>query len=68
MAQKGIIRLGSLPSIVATGNIVGKKEHEGPLGRYFDSYDDTDTFGMKTWEQSESEMQRLAMNRALDSG
>ena len=68
MAQKGIIRLGSLPSIVATGNVVGKKEHEGPLGRYFDSYDETDTFGMKTWEQSESEMQRLALNRALDSG
>ncbi|MGN1129641.1 MAG: stage V sporulation protein AD [Candidatus Flemingiibacterium sp.] len=66
--QKGIIKLNNPPSIAATGNIVGKKEHEGPLGKYFDGFDETDTFGMPTWEQSESEMQRLALNRALDSG
>lgn len=66
--QKGIIKLDNQPYIIASGAVVGKKEHEGPLGRHFAAYDETDTFGMPTWEQSESEMQRLALNRALDSG
>lgn len=66
--QKGIIKLDNQPYIIASGAVVGKKEHEGPLGRRFAAYDETDTFGMPTWEQSESEMQRLALNRALDSG
>ena len=66
--QAGIIRLGNMPSIVSSGAIVGKKEHEGPLGKYFGQYDETDEFGMPTWEQSESEMQRLALNQALESG
>ena len=66
--QKGIIRLENQPYIIASGAVVGKKEHDGPLGRHFAAYDETDTFGMPTWEQSESEMQRLALNRALDSG
>ena len=65
--QKGIIRLDNQPYIIASGAVVGKKEHDGPLGRHFAAYDETDTFGMPTWEQSESEMQRLALNRALDS-
>lgn len=66
--QKGIIRLENQPYIIASGAVVGKKEHEGPLGRHFAAFDETDTFGMPTWEKSESEMQRLALNRALDSG
>ena len=65
--QKGIIRLDNQPYIIASGAVVGKKEHEGPLGRRFAAYDETDTFDMPTWEKSESEMQRLALNRALDS-
>lgn len=68
MAQKGIIKLGNRPSIISVGNVVGKKEHEGPLGQYFEYWDETDGFGMKTWEQSESEMQRMALNNALDNG
>ena len=50
--QAGIIRLGNMPSIVSSGAIVGKKEHEGPLGKDFGQYDETDEFGMPTWEQS----------------
>ncbi len=68
MGQKGIIKLESLPSILSSGNVVGKKEHDGPFGECFELWDESDEFGMKTWEQSESEMQRLALNRALDSG
>ncbi len=63
---QGIIKLNNLPSIKSAGTVVGKKEIEGPLGYAFDLYDTSETFGMPTWEQSESEMQRIAMNFALD--
>lgn len=63
--QKGIIKLQNLPSVQAYSSVVGKKEMEGPLAGKFDVYDTTDTFGMPTWEQSESEMQRVALNTAM---
>ncbi len=66
--QKGIITLTSRPSIICAATVVGKKEMEGPLARCFDKYDETDTFEKATWEQSESEMQRIALNTALDKG
>ena len=52
-------------AIVASASVVGKQEHEGPLGELFDIHDPTDKFGMKTWEMAESEMQRLSFNTAL---
>lgn len=52
-------------AIVGTGSVVGKREHEGPLGACFDLHDDTDRFGKSTWEKAEGEMQRLALNVAL---
>ena len=51
--------------ISASASVVGKYEHEGPLGDLFDIHDPSDKFGMNTWEQAESEMQRLAFNTAL---
>ena len=51
--------------IVATASVVGKTEHEGPLGNYFDIHDKSNRFGMKTWERSEAEMQRIAFSVAL---
>lgn len=61
--KREIIELDS--GIIATGNAVGKKEYEGPLGAHFDIHDDDDRFGKSTWEKAESEMQRLAFNMAL---
>ena len=52
-------------AIISSASVVGKYEHEGPLGKYFDLHDSTDKFGMNTWELAESEMQRLAFNTAL---
>lgn len=52
-------------AIVASASVVGKDEYRGPLGKFFDLHDDTDKFGMNTWELAESEMQRLAFNTAL---
>ncbi len=60
-----LISLSSPPSILGGAAVVGKKEHEGPLGADFDLHDESGTFGMDTWEKSESEMQRLSLNLAL---
>ncbi len=63
--KKRIIRPRICPSIIAHASAVGNKEHCGPLGRYFDYHDESDRFGQKTWEQSEGEMQHIALNIAM---
>lgn len=60
---KGIIELNS--GIEAAAAVVGKNEYEGPLGELFDMHDNTDRFGMDTWEKAESEMQRRALGLAM---
>lgn len=61
--EKKIIKLNS--AIISAASVVGKKEHEGPLGQLFDMHDEEDRFGQKTWERAEAEMQRLSANTAL---
>ena len=51
--------------LASAASVVGRREHEGPLGALFDLYDLTDKFGMKTWELAEGEMQRIALRTAL---
>lgn len=51
--------------IFSSASVVGGKEAEGPLGKFFDLRDPCDRFGMKTWEKAESEMQRMALNTVL---
>lgn len=60
---KDIIKLDA--SFISYGNVVGKKEFDGPLGARFDMHCTDDRFGKSTWESAESEMQRLAFNCAL---
>lgn len=55
-------------SIVSAASVVGGLESKGPLGGVFDLHDKEDRFGQKTWERSEAEMQRLALNTALAKG
>ena len=62
--QGKILRFDGV-SITSSASVVGKNEYDGPLGEYFDIHDPNDKFGMNTWEQAESEMQRLAFNTAL---
>lgn len=63
--QKGYIELQKPPVIVSAASVVGKHEYEGPLGQFFDLHDPDGSFGQKTWEQAEAEMQRQAINIAL---
>ncbi|MBE6573867.1 MAG: stage V sporulation protein AD [Ruminococcaceae bacterium] len=63
--RKEVIKFKNPPSIISSASVVGRREHEGPFGNKFDIYDEKDSFGMPTWEQSEGEMQRQALNLAL---
>lgn len=55
-------------AICHAASVVGHKEHDGPLGELFDIWCRDDRFKQKTWEKSESEMQRLALSAALTKG
>jgi len=63
---KQTVALAQPPSIVGYGNVVGKKEGEGPLAAAFDFIAEDDTFGEATWEKAESAMQRQALTQALN--
>ena len=62
---KQTFQLGSPPTIIGFGSAAGLKESTGPLGGRFDHTSGDDTFGAKSWEQSESAMQQLALDAAL---
>lgn len=51
----------SPPVIAHWASIAGKKEKEGPLGKYFDHTHNDTYFGQKTWELGEKRMQQLAL-------
>lgn len=60
--------MDSPPTIHSFAAIAGKKEGEGPLGKYFDQvYQDT-YFGQETWEKAEGELLRLTVLKALEKG
>lgn len=63
--QKEILKLKRPPTIISSYSVVGKKENDGPLGKYFDEYSDDDKFNMDTWEKSEGEMQKRALRGAM---
>ena len=60
------VALASPPSIIGHANVVGKKEGDGPLADSFDHIEQDDTFGEKSWEKSETAMQKMALSSALD--
>lgn len=53
------------PSFLSWAAVGGYEERRGPLGEKFDFCDDTDRFGMPTWERAEGEMGRISLNLAL---
>ena len=57
---KGDVRIFSYAAVG------GAQEAKGPLGRAFDLIDESERFRQKTWEQSEGEMQRIALRKAMD--
>ena len=66
MKGKRTIILNNKPRIISYGSIVGKKEHEGPLGKEFDEYTIDSFFGEDSFEKAESKLQKTAVQIALD--
>ena len=42
--------------IASSGTVSGKKEHDGPLGKYIDKYYEDSHAGCDSWEKSEQKM------------
>lgn len=53
------------PTIFGYGSVVGDKEGQGPLAKYFDEVSSDGYFGQKTWEKAESELLKRAVSHAL---
>lgn len=62
---KQSVQFENPPYIIGASSIAGKKEGEGPLGKYFDLVDEDPMFGMNTWEEAESKMQKIAAEMAI---
>lgn len=56
------------PSVASYAAVVGKKEGEGPLGKYFDLKENDEYFGKKSWEQAESGFLSETVALALSKG
>ncbi len=59
-------KLTNSPSIITSACVGGRTEHQGPMHSYFDMTNDDDYFGMETYEQAESFMQKKAIELSLD--
>lgn len=66
--QKGRASLSfeQAPFIIGAASVVGKKEGEGPLGKFFDVVEQDDMFGAKSWEEAESAMQKQTCQLAME--
>jgi len=53
------------PTILETSCIVGPKEAQGPLARYFDQCLDDEFWGEKTWEKAESKIIKETVNSVV---
>lgn len=51
--------------IRSCASVVGKKEGDGPLGKLFDVAVEDPMFGMKNWEEAESKLQEMAMDKLM---
>jgi stage V sporulation protein AD len=53
------------PAIRAAASVVGPKEGEGPLAKYFDRVSDDILFGQESWEKAESEIVKQGIELAV---
>ena len=59
------IKITTPPSILECASIVGPKEAEGPLAKYFDQTLDDEFWGEKTWEKAESKIIKETVNMVI---
>lgn len=58
------VKFSNPPHIVGTSSIVGTKEGQGPLSKFFDEIMEDDLWGEKTWEKTESKLMRETITMA----
>ena len=63
--KKHTLSLSNLPIIAGGFSIVGPKEGEGPLNKFFDVVLEESIFGESTWEKAESKLIRTAVDGAV---
>ena len=59
------VKFENRPYIIGRGNVVGKKEGEGPLSECFDEILKDDMYDEKSWEKAECKMLENAMIKAV---
>ncbi len=62
---KQTIKFDNPPSILECGSIVGPKESDGPLSKYFDQCLDDEFWGEETWEKAESKIIKETVNTTI---
>lgn len=65
MVGKQSLEFQDSPWIIESGNVVGRMEGDGPLGKYFDMVGEDEMFGCENWESAEGELQKEALTLAL---
>ena len=63
---KQTIKFNTPPSILEVSSIVGPKESEGPLAKYFDQCIEDEFWGEKSWEKAESKFIKEAVNTVIN--
>lgn len=53
------------PTILETSSIVGPKEAQGPLAKYFDQCLEDEFWGEKSWEKAESKIIKENVNSVI---
>ena len=62
---KQTIKFDNPPTITECASIVGPKESQGPLCKYFDQTLDDEFWGEKTWEKAESKIIKETVNTLI---
>ncbi len=63
---KQTIQFDNPPTILETSSVVGPKEAQGPLAKYFDFLLEDEFWGEKTWEKAESKIIKQAVNLVIN--
>ena len=59
------IKFNKPPTILECASIVGPKEADGPLAKYFDQTLEEELWGEKTWEKAESKIIKETVNTVI---
>ena len=63
---KQTIKFDTPPTLLDCASIVGPKEAQGPLAKYFDQTLDDEFWGEKTWEKAESKIIKETVSLAIN--